>query len=189
MPDISKVRFGLKNVQVATATFDGNSYTYGTPFAFPGAVTLTMDPVGDITDFKADDISYYLTSFEDGFEGSLEIARMVDQFLTSILKYELDDNNAVSNTDAKPSQFAMGFEVDGDPTATRYWLYRCTARKAGVGSGTKESANENQNQTMDLRAARRETDGKAIIFMEADGTNDAVFNTFLDSVYEPVVTP
>ena len=49
MPE-NKVQFNLKNVHYAVETETINdgvaSYSYGTPVAVPGAVTLTMAPEG-----------------------------------------------------------------------------------------------------------------------------------------------
>jgi hypothetical protein len=63
------------------------------------------------------------------------------------------------------------------------------ARKGGIGSATKEQSNDPQNQTFDIRAVGRLGDKLCKISIESDGSNDAVFNTFLDAVYEEVVTP
>ena len=39
----NKVMFGLKNVYYASVTVGTNSVTYGTPIAWPGAVSLSLD--------------------------------------------------------------------------------------------------------------------------------------------------
>ena len=40
----NKVKFGLKNVYVASVTQSENGYVYGTPKAIPGAVNLSLSP-------------------------------------------------------------------------------------------------------------------------------------------------
>ena len=39
-----KVQFGLKNVHIAKITENNGAVTYGTPFALPGAVSLSLSP-------------------------------------------------------------------------------------------------------------------------------------------------
>mgnify|MGYP003295252270 CR=1 FL=1 len=54
----NKVKFGLSNVHIAKITETAGVITYGTPFAMPGAVSLTADPEGETTPFYADNIKY-----------------------------------------------------------------------------------------------------------------------------------
>ena len=56
----NKVKFGLSNVHIAPITAISNSeVTYGTPFALPGAVNLTLDPEGESADFYGDNTKYF----------------------------------------------------------------------------------------------------------------------------------
>ena len=55
----NKVQYGLKNVYYATVTVGTNSVTYGTPVAWPGAVSLSLSAEGDTNDFYADNIKYF----------------------------------------------------------------------------------------------------------------------------------
>ena len=52
----NKVKFGLSNVHIAKITEEDGAITYGTPFAMPGAVSLSADPEGETTPFYADNI-------------------------------------------------------------------------------------------------------------------------------------
>ena len=65
----NKVRYGLKNVHYAVATegTDG-ALTYTTPVRYPGAVSLTLDPRGETSEFYADDRVYYATTSNNGYE-------------------------------------------------------------------------------------------------------------------------
>ena len=61
----NKVKFGLSEVHIAPITAVGDSsYTYGTIFSIPGAVSLTLDRAGDETEFYADNIKYFTQSAE-----------------------------------------------------------------------------------------------------------------------------
>ena len=55
----NKVQYGLKNVYYATVTVGTNTVTYGSPVAWPGAVSLSLSAEGDTNDFYADNIKYF----------------------------------------------------------------------------------------------------------------------------------
>ena len=58
MAETNKVRFGIKSCYYSVITRDENGdITYGTPVAFPGAASLSLDAQGgDPEPFYADDI-------------------------------------------------------------------------------------------------------------------------------------
>jgi len=59
----NKVKFGLSNVYISKITYGANNaITYGTPFALPGAVNLSLDPAGESADFYADNTKYFSDS-------------------------------------------------------------------------------------------------------------------------------
>ena len=71
----NKVKFGLSNVHIAKITEADGVITYGTPFAMPGAISLTADPAGDTTPFYADNIKYYIATSNQGYEGDFASRR------------------------------------------------------------------------------------------------------------------
>ena len=86
MADTNKIKYGIKNVYYAVATIAAdNSATYGTPVALPGAVSLSLDPQGDTTPFYADNIIYYTSVANNGYEGDLELGNLFRQNLEEIL--------------------------------------------------------------------------------------------------------
>ena len=112
----NKVKFGLKNVHVATVTFDDNGYpTFVIPKRIPGAVNLSLDKEGDPTKFYADDSDYYDVNNNNGYSGDLEIAMIPEWFRTDILGDIRDSNGVlIENADAPTVYFALLFEFDGD---------------------------------------------------------------------------
>ena len=156
MPTASenKIKFGLKNVYYAIATIaaDGSA-TYGTPVKFPGAVSLSLDPQGENTPFYADNIVYYVGSSNTGYEGDLEMARIVDSFREDVLGETADTKNVlVERVDAPVVHFALLFQFEGDQKAVRHVLYTCTATRPTIGSATKEDTVAPETETVTITA-------------------------------------
>ena len=62
---------------------------FGTPVAMPGAVSLSLEPNGEPSNFYADGYAYYTISNNMGYEGDLELAMVPESFRTDVLKESL----------------------------------------------------------------------------------------------------
>lgn len=154
MADTNKIKYGIKNVYYAVATIAAdNSATYGTPVALPGAVSLSLDPQGDTTPFYADNIVYYTSVANNGYEGDLELAKLPDSFLKDILGYAEDVNDVLyEDANAPVVHFALMFQFEGDAHARRHVLYNCVAARPTVSGSTKEESIEPQTETVTITA-------------------------------------
>ena len=135
----NKIKYGLKNVHYAVATIaaDGSA-TFSTPVPFPGAVSLSVSPEGDRTPFYADNVEYWVGTSNNGYSGSLEVARVIDSFKTDVLGYTSDNKKIMyEDADAEAVHFALIFQFEGDKNATRHVLYNCTASRPSVEGNTK----------------------------------------------------
>ena len=181
----NKVKFGLSNVHIAKITEQDGEITYGTPFAMPGAVSLTADPEGETTPFYADNIKYYIAVANNGYTGDLEIAMTPEEFLTQILGQEKDTNGALfeSSNDVN-ARFALMGEIEGDAKKRRFIYYDCTATRPSAEMNTIEESKEPQTDTISITMAARSSDNVIKAVIEPNETNQDVYDTFFKKVYE-----
>lgn len=186
MPDTNnKVKFGLSNVHIAKITESEGKITYGTPFAVPGAVSLTAEPEGDTTPFYADNIKYYIAVANNGYTGDLEIAMTPKEFLTQILGQEEDTNGAlIESSDDVNARFALMGEIEGDAKKRRFIYYDCTATRPSAEMNIIEESKEPQTDTISITMAARSTDNVIKAVIEPNETNQDVYDTFFTKVYE-----
>ena len=185
----NKVKFNLKNVHIAILTKgDEGEFTYGTPTALPGAVSLTLDAEGEASPFYADGIVYFRTVTNNGYSGELEIALITDWFRENVLKETKDAKGVFieKSDNVEPVYFAMLFEFDGDQKAIRHVLYNCTvSTRPTMESSTKEDTIEPGTETLAISADPRE-DG-LVKAKTGDDTDDTTYQGWYQAVYVPTV--
>lgn len=151
----NKVRFGLKNVHYAILT-DGTESTnnsWATPVAVKGAVSLTLDSNSSDGTFYADNVSYYKTFANNGYSGTLEMARISDAMLKDVWGMTLTNGVLYEATGVQPKAFALLFQIEGDDNAELNVLYRVVpTSKPTAGSQTIEETTEPVTQSFDFEA-------------------------------------
>lgn len=187
MSQKNKVKFNLKNVHFAKKTAAG---VYGTPFAHKGAVSLSMDAQGDLNPFYADGVKYFVGAANNGYEGDLEVAMVTDEFRTQILNELTDDNGVMfEDGDAATTEFAFGFQIDGDQNGTYFWYYGCTATRPSTEANTKEDTIDPQTDSFTISCAGDDfeygSETKRLI--RAKSTDSAETATWFDAVVVPTV--
>lgn len=182
----NKIKYNLKNVHAAklTRTTEG-AYTYATPKAIPGAVSISLDAEGESSPFYADGIVYFRTNTNNGYSGELEIALIPEWFRTEILKEKLDKNGVlVERADASEvEKFALLFEFDGDVHSIRHVLYNCDASRPSIESETREDTIEPGTEKLSLTADPRE-DG-LVKSRTGDTTSKETYDNWYKTVYIP----
>ena len=187
MADTNKIKYGIKNVYFAVATIASNgSATYSTPKALPGAVSLSLDPQGDTNKFYADNIVYYTSVANNGYEGDLEVAKLNDDFLKDILGYAADTNGVLyEDANAPVVHFALMFQFEGDTHARRHVLYNCTCNRPSVSGSTKEDSIEPQTETVTITATTvyNATLNKDVVKASVTPTESTEYNGWNNAVY------
>ena len=182
----NKVKFGLKNLYIAPYSVSSQgAVTYGTPVAWPGSVSLSMEPQGESNSFYADDTKYYVATSNDGYEVTLETALVPDWFIKDYLGQTVDSvgNLVEQNTDT-PAYFAALFEFTGDQKAIRHCLFYCQASRPTQEAETKgESA---EVKTEEIKFTAMAIPGTDIIKKKStDDTTSAAYEAWYTTVAVP----
>lgn len=189
----NKIRFGLKNVYYAklTETVDSSTgtvtYSYATPKAWPGAVSMNLEPQGEVTNEYADDGIYYTFAQNSGYQGDFEYETMPEDFRENILGETVDSNDVfVETSGGATNYFALMFEVNGDAHKSKKLFYKCSATRENVENSTTEDSIEATHGTITITSvARADMKVKASTGSNTDST---VVSGWYSAVYESPAT-
>lgn len=190
----NKVKYGLSNVYYSVVTESLSTggvytYSYATPVPIKGAVNLSLNQSGEQTVFRADNLDYFVTYSNNGYEGDLEVALIPDSFLTDVMQYQLDNNQVLYEANDKvPKAFALLFQFEGDQNARRHVLYNCKASRPRVASQTTDTTITPVTETLSIKASARLNDGVVKASTKLDDTTSAQYTGWFSSVYTPVTT-
>lgn len=185
----NKVRFNLKNVHYAVLTETVNTsgqtvYSWGTPKAVNGAVSLDLSQEGEVSPFYADGVVFYRSISNNGYAGSLEMARFSDEMLQDVWGDTLGTTSKVLTENAKtePKSFALLYQIDGDEDEELYCLYNVGGTRPNIGSETNEATKKPKTQTSDITAIPL-ADGRVLARTTAD-TPTATKAAWFTSVFQ-----
>lgn len=180
----NKVKFGFKNCYYATITEGaGGTITYGTPVQLRGAVSMSLSPSGETTEFYADDGLYFSQPNNNGYEGTLELALIPEDFKLACLGATKDTNNVLTEDATRPNTpFALLCEFTGDDKARRFVFYHCMATRPDVASTTRGESLEVQTETLNL-TIRPNADG-VVKAETGDETTSTIYDGWYSEVYD-----
>lgn len=190
MANANKVNFGLKNVHYALITYTAGVPSWGTPVAFPGAVSVSLSRDGSESDFYADDTKYFHLGTNNGYTGTLEMADFPASVCEDLWNMAVSSTGKllIEDIEDQPAEFALMFEIDGDQQPRRYCLYRCTAARPDIASQTKADSTDVQTQSCELTVmpvidptANSAINGKVFYRTTAD-TPSASYTDFYNAV-------
>lgn len=185
MPETeNKVQFNLKNVHYAILTDTSGLIAWGKPVHVPGAVSLTLDPQGEIKPFYADGMVYYQSVSNNGYSGDLEMARFPEKMVKDVWGAEESETDHVIIETAlvEPKPIALLFQIDGDKAGQYYCMYNCLGTRPGIGGATNTETKEPQTQKISITASPLE-DGR-VMARTTSQTSEDVKKEWFNSVYE-----
>ena len=178
MSDTNKVRFGLSNVYIGTYTDNNGSVTLGTAKAQKGAVNLTLDPELEENVFYADNVKYYVSAMDNGFSGSMEVAKFDDDIKTGFLGYVALTGGGIAHVKnaVKPKVYIMG-QAEGDAKSRRFIIYNVTLGQIQFEAATTEDTVEPATETIDINVTGDNKTGITIAeYLEGEGAYDTLFS-------------
>lgn len=186
----NKIKYGIKNVYYAVATIGaGNTATYASPVALPGATAISLDPEGENVTFYADNISYWVGNGNNGYSGTLELARIPNDFKKDVLGMVEDAKDVlVENMNSAIVHFALLFQFEGDEKATKHVMYNCTCSRASEAGQTKAESIEPQTETLNIEAKSIYNASLAMDIVKAEANEDSdstTYNGWTSAVYTP----
>lgn len=198
----NKVKFGLKNVHYALVTetvvttgADAGKIvsSYGELKALAGAVSMSLSSSASKSVFRADNSDYYVSYGEGGYDGSLEVARVNEDFLKDVLGYVEDTDKILVESGAAfktVNYFALVFEFDGDQRETKHCLYKCSASRPDIASQTtgEGGTTDPQTETLNITAVPRIDEDKYIHLQTQETTTTAVVEAWYTAVPVPTFT-
>lgn len=192
MADNNKIRYGIKNCHYAVCTISSTGTgTYGTSKALPGAVSLSLSAEGDTSPFYADNIVYYTSVANNGYSGSLELAKVPDDFLKDCLGYITDsDGVLVEDAGASPVHFALMFQFEGDVNAKRTVLYNCVASRPEIAGDTKAESIEPKTETINITATSIYNSAldKDVVKASCTSAETTAYSSWLTTVHQSTST-
>lgn len=181
----NKIEYGLKNVFFATFSVSDGVVTYAAPVAHPGAVTMTLKPDGQKTEFYADNGIYFEKSTNNGYTGSLEFAKLTDWFKQNVLGEIKDENGVyIEDSNAAISPVAMLYQVEGDINEALHVFYNVVPDRPGIAAGTNTEKIDPKTNTFDV-AMRPASDTGYVKARTSDDTTAAIKDAWFDAVYLP----
>lgn len=178
-----KVKYGISDMHYAVMTSSG----YGAVKAHPGAVSLTLSPEGENINFAADNSNEYFVVVDNrGYTGSVEVARLLDEFFVDILGETLDTvaKTLLEKADGQEAvHFAFGCKIDGPNYPTYIWFYNCTAERPNLNANTTGETTEPETDSFNI-ACHKDSAGK-VRCKTTCNTPDAVIEGWFSSVFDP----
>lgn len=181
----NKVQFGLDELHYAiiTENAETGAITFGTPVKVPGARSIEMDPEGEQTIFYADNIRYWISQDNNGYSGTLEIAKVPEQMREDIWGDTLDTNGVLTeNADVEPKEVALLGRFSGDKNKNLFALYRVTLARPSASHATTEGSKEPQTASISYTAIPL-PNGR-VKATTTSTTTEAVKNAWFESVYQ-----
>lgn len=185
--DKNKVEFGISELHVGTYTVDPDTgvATLGTPYHQKGAVTLSVEAESDSNDFYADNIKYWSGFSDNGFTGSIEVARFDNDFKTQFLGYKITaDGGVASVKNATKPDVYIAFQTEGNVEPRRVLLLNVALGAISREFSTIEETKEPVTESLDITVTGDNNSGITKVNYKPD---DAGYATLFTAPTVPTI--
>jgi len=180
----NKVRFGVSNARYALKTSDG----FGEWKRIPGAVQIQLEPQESNNDFYADNENYFTSPGAASDQVTIELADLPDSAKIDLLGYKQVNGNLALPVNYKPSEFVLGFQVEGDETTLRVNVFGGKLTRSSETHSTKEDTTEPETQSYEgtFKGAKFVVDSEEEAYLYYSTTSDKDdYSTWWDEVKTP----
>lgn len=179
MADNNKVEFGISNLIIGTYTDTNGTVTLGTPYHQKGAVSLSLEPEGDSNEFYADNMIYWSGFSDNGFSGSLEVARFDTDAKKDFFGYaETAGGGIAAIKGATKPPVYIAFQTEGDAEARRVIIYNVTLSGINREFNTIEDSKEPVTESCDITVVGDNTTGITVAsYKPGDSAYSTLFTT------------
>lgn len=177
----NKVNWGLCKMAYAIITETAGELSYGTPILLPDAANLTSAPRGEVVEQEADNVIFWRAQGNDGYDLTLELFNVPDEFLRDVMGEIEDDKKVlIENTNAVIKRVALLGQFEGDVYKKRFVFYNCQPKRGNF-DGSTSRKREGKTRTLAF-AADPDTDGNIKASTKAD-TDATVYASWFNEVY------
>lgn len=182
MEEKNKLYFGLDEVHYSIITEENGVLKYGKPIRLFDAVGVVLTPEGEEVKFYADNKTTFASNVNQGYKGTLELAKIPDSFKVDILGFEVDQNGVITeNSEAIPKKFALLFEFSGNVHKARYVLYNVSCGRPNLEGQTNTNTLAIKSQTLNITVSQgNEKRIKSKVYSDC-----AAYDKWFEQVYEP----
>lgn len=167
---------------------------WDSPIRIPGTVSWGPTANNTKTSFYADNIEYFSTYVNNGFDGTWEMAKVPVDMLVAVYRYVVDSNGIlIAPGGVGYKNFAFAFEMQGDISPARIIWYSCSAGLPTRTYATMEENTEPQVDSVDMSAKPQTfADGTVATFAQVpfnrnDETTLSIYNNWFSEVYHPSI--
>lgn len=187
MADNNKVEFGISELHIGTYTDTNGTVTLGTAYAQKGATSLSIEPEGDSNNFYADNVIYYSGYADNGFSGTLTVARFDTDAKKQFFGYaETAGGGIAAIKGATKPKVYLSFQCEGDVEARRVIIYNVSLGGINREFNTIEDTKEPVTESCDITVIGDNTTGITIASYKP---GDTAYNSLLTSPPTPALKP
>lgn len=179
MADKNKVEFGISQLHIGTYEVGNDgTVTLGTPFHQIGAVSLSVDAESDSNDFYADNVKFWSGFSDNGFSGSMEVAKFDTLFKTQFLSYiTLDDGGIAQVKGSTNPNVYVAFQTEGDVESRRVIMYNCQLGAISREYTTIEDTKEPVTESIDITVTGDNATGLTMVSYKPEDSGYATLFT------------